>query len=383
MLPTLLLLLDTALSIQVFSTTSDYHAWSQGRDSGAALVPSSLPEPFPDLTLCWRFYEFAITNSYLISSYLPPSDAANNEQKASGDIIKVDNSPREDGVSKYLGLLHRGNFYESHWPPRRWHHVCTFYQGSTGRIAVVSDGEKVHDTINESVLESKERFTANTLKKLNMMRHSGTGHSGIFGMMTDVNMWSSVLHLDTIISWTRCEDTSQGDLLAWETSSWRKTDLTEISRDRASLCVEKELGLTILPVIRSFGHSRDICLKLGGRMGMASTPARLDRMVELLVEHEEVCPNKRVYAGFTDKAQENRLALQHHHKFHLGLLMLVKGHHCHCPKVIGTTQSPMVVGWRTVSHYGTMENSMMTHVSQRMIRVSSSAQSATSPGCRS
>ena len=58
---------------------------------------------------------------------------------------------------------------------------------------------------------------------------------------------------------------------------------------------------------------------------MASSPARLNRMVELLVEHEEVCPNKRVYAGFTDKAQENRLALQHHHKFHLGLLMLVKG----------------------------------------------------------
>ena len=94
---------------------------TQGGDSGATLLPSSLPRPFPDLTICWRFYEFAITNGFLLSSDLPPTDAVNNQHQANGYIIKVDNSPREDVVSKYLGLLHRGQFYESHWPPRRWH----------------------------------------------------------------------------------------------------------------------------------------------------------------------------------------------------------------------------------------------------------------------
>ena len=300
-----------ASAIRVFSTSTDYEAWSRGGSNqtegglaGASLIPESLPDQFSSITLCWRFYEFAITNGYLVSSDLKPEEASS--EKKNVYILKVDNHPRTDGLSKYLGILYQGQFYKTHWPPRRWHHVCISYQANSARIIIVSNGQKVYDFIDGDLIDGDENFPPLTLRNLKIMRRSKDGHTGIFGMMTDVNIWDTALKESTQVSWTECIDSSQGNLLAWENSTWELANLFEENLDRAGLCTETDLGPTIVPLLRDFEETQAICSRLGGYMAVANSPHNLGEMARIISENKPVCPNDRVYAGFTDLKEEGR-----------------------------------------------------------------------------
>ena len=303
-----------ASAIRVFSTSTDYQDWSRGGSnqteggglSGAFLIPESLPDSFSSITVCWRFYEFAITNGYILSSDLTPEEAQSENDLENVYILKVDNSPRRDGLSKFLGILYQGQFYKTHWPPRRWHHVCISYQANSSRIIIVSNGQKVYDFIDEDLIAGGKHFPPETLKNLNIMRRSKDGHSGIFGMMADVNIWDTALDEFVQVSWTECIDLSQGNLLAWENSTWELLNLFEDDLDRAGLCSETKLGLTIVPLARDFDASQAICKRLGGTMAVANSLFNLREMARIISENKAVCPNDRVYAGFTDLKEEGR-----------------------------------------------------------------------------
>ena len=300
-------------AIRVFSTSTDYQVWSRGGSNhteggfaGASLKPESLPDSFSSITLCWRFYEFAITNGYLVSSDLTRDEAKGETDLKNVYILKVDNSPRTDGVSKFLGILHQGQFYQTHWPPRRWHHVCISFEATTARIVIVSNGQKVYDFIDDDLINGDEHFPPETLKNLKIMSRSKDGHTGIFGMMTDVNIWDTALDQSTQVSWTECKDLRQGNLVAWENSTWELVNLFEENQDRAGLCTETDLGLTIVPLNRDFEGSQAICERLGGSPAVANNIDNLEEMASLISENKALCPNDRVYAGFTDLEEEGR-----------------------------------------------------------------------------
>ena len=132
-------------------------------------------------------------------------------------ILKVDNRPRTDGLSKYLGILY----------------LCISYEANSGRIIIVSDGQKVYDFIDDDLIKGDEHFPAVTLRNLKIMSRSKDGHSGIFGMMTD--------------------------LLAWENSTWELANLFKENLDRAGLCTETDLGSTIVPLMQDFEETQAIC----------------------------------------------------------------------------------------------------------------------------
>ena len=296
-------------AIRVFSTSTDYQGWSRGgsnHSEGASFIPESLTDSFSSITVCWRFYEFAITNGYLVSSDLSPDEAKDENNLKNVYILKVDNRPRTDGLSKFLGILYQGQFYKTHWRPRRWHHVCISYQAATARIIIVSNGHKVYDFIDDDLIKGDEHFPPETLKNLKIMSRSKDRHSGIFGMMTDVNIWDSALDESIQVSWTECIDSSQGNLLAWENSTWELANLFEENLDRAGLCKETDLGPTIVPLTRDFDASQAICKRLGGRMAVANSADNLEDMARIISKNKAVCPNDRVYAGFTDLKEEGR-----------------------------------------------------------------------------
>ena len=114
----LLLIPFPAFAIRVLSTGTDYEGWAEGGSihseggvAGASYVPSAhLPHLFSSITVCFRFFEFAVTNGFLVSSDLSPEQAMDDNDY----ILKVDNRPRADGESKYLGILYQGQFYQFH-----------------------------------------------------------------------------------------------------------------------------------------------------------------------------------------------------------------------------------------------------------------------------
>ena len=299
-----------AFAIRVLSTGTDYDDWAEGGSihseggvAGASYVSSAhLPHLFSSITVCFRFFEFAVTNGFLVSSDLSPEQAMDDNDY----ILKVDNRPRVDGESKYLGILYQGQFYQTRWRPRRWHHVCISYQATSGKILIISDGHKVYDFIDNDLVDGAKEFPKETLKNLRIMSRSRDGHTGIFGKMTDVNIWDTALEESTQISWTECKDSSQGNILSWENSSWVLTNLFEENQDRAGLCIETTLGLTIVPITRDFETTRAICKRLGGSMAVANSPNNLQAMARIVSENAALCPNDRVYAGFTDLKEEGR-----------------------------------------------------------------------------
>ena len=143
----------SASVIRVFSTSTDPQGWSnqtKGCFAGASLIPESLPDPFSS------FYEFAITNGYLVSSVLKPEEANGENQLKNVYIFKVDNRPRTDGLSRYL-------------------------EGSSTKPVLQNPlATEEIDFIDSDLIKGDEYFPPVTLKNLKIMSRYKDGHSGIF-----------------------------------------------------------------------------------------------------------------------------------------------------------------------------------------------------------
>ena len=287
----LLLLLVPLDAMKVFSTTQDYDLWANSTGVGASLRSANLSGRLVDLTLCLRFYEFVITDGFLVES---------------GNLLRMQHKPREDGRSKYLRFLTYSGFYESVWSPRRWHHVCLSFEGSTGRLVMVTNGQVVLDIIAGPL--DTELLHQDVLGNLNIMRTGQSPSLSLFGKMADVNVWSSFHEPSAdLMAWSLCQSTmGQGDLVTWGSGEWRTSLLLEEDLEEDTLCKEGQPGLSLLPLGRSLQESVDVCSKFGGRLGVADSMDTYQQMTSILRSNLAVCPGQQVYSGYTDQVREGR-----------------------------------------------------------------------------
>ena len=147
------------------------------------------------------------------------------------------------------------------------------------------------------------------LQNLNIMRKSSAKDEnldGMFGKITDVNIWDYGLGKDEMEKWIQCDKTLEGNVVNWNISKWNITDLFVETIEYKSLCDESDIGLTILPLTRNFQDTIDICKSFGGTIAIGDNEETLSDMGNLIKQNGDICPNKRVYAGYSDLRTEGR-----------------------------------------------------------------------------
>ena len=125
------------------------------------------------------------------------------------------------------------------WPPMGWHHICIVYNNTKGNITVTNkEGSSLEYPMDiknstmgiKTVSIMKRGWTDQELKDLKDKEADGDEHYGkvgsMVGRMTDFNLWNFAFSFDLMENWLACRNSSQGNLIAWNKSSWTMNNIT-------------------------------------------------------------------------------------------------------------------------------------------------------------
>ena len=161
---------------------------------------------------------------------------------------------------------------------------------------IVSDGIIVHEDKDKTPGDEKE-IPSYTLTNLQMMK-------GTKGKMTDFNIWNSTLPLEEMKSWTLCNRTSKGNVVDWGSANLMKVGLEEEILTMKEMCEVPNPGMVLLPGLRTFQGSMDICKKLGGHLNYARSAEDIKEMFNFVGKYEYECPKQDLFIGYSDAKNE-------------------------------------------------------------------------------
>ena len=176
----------------------------------------------------------------------------------------------------------------SPWPPLTWHHICLTFNHTTGIVQIVNQEGLSWELVRERD-DSTIRMKSVTIMKQddNEQREEGGLDSfSMVGRLTDLNVWNTTFSEENMIEWLGCKNSSQGNILAWETSLWILENLTEsqvsmyeICKPEIFLIFAKETALT----------SNKVCEHLGGHLFYATTNDSINKALAYKSENSEIC----------------------------------------------------------------------------------------------
>ena len=170
------------------------------------------------------------------------------------------------------------------------------YDHNKRETIIASDGIIVHKDKDKTPGGEKE-IPSSTLTNLQMMR-------GTTGKMTDFNVWNFTLPLEQMKSWTLCTRTSKGNIVEWDKVSLLKEGLEEEILTMKEICEEPNPGMVLLPGLRTFQGSMDICKKLGGHLHYARSSEDIKEMVDFVGKYVDECPKQDLFIGYSDTTKE-------------------------------------------------------------------------------
>ena len=100
---------------------------------------------------------------------------------------------------------------------REWNSFCFAFKNSTRELQMVING----DILFTDSVEGSVSITSELLDNLQIMRSADNHFQGFMGKLTQLNIWRSSLNTDFMISWTNCRNNQEGNLLKWESTTWK------------------------------------------------------------------------------------------------------------------------------------------------------------------
>ena len=291
-----LILGHSCQAIKVFSTTNNLSDFQSC--SGAKLLFPKEKE-FGDISLCLRFLEYQVLSKTLIGSQDELSVGQNKIWENVEDISR----------NEYTFKIVETSFSTS-WYFRHWNHMCLSFHNDTSLTLIVGNGKIL---LEDKDQRSRRRpLSTNFLSNLRLMAKSEdckNVKNSFLGQITDVNIWKKALSLETLISWTNCENHEKGDVVNWNDDSWVTWGgVAEKEMKMSEICqTPGKVGLTLFPLLRTAEQSLDLCEALGGKIAVAKKKDDIRKMINLVQDEPDYCPVQRgnvVLAGFTDMEKE-------------------------------------------------------------------------------
>ena len=188
---------------------------------------------------------------------------------------KTDSEVAGLGIKAATGFKEHNFSFKSKFQARMWNHFCVSWQlyKDTGEVRIFHNGENI----------GKETFTPKSL--VNGIAGSEEVFESFFilgqepdvigppyekedlfrGIITEVNVWDSVLDKNTISKLATCKHFLRGNVISWSKDQFNitKAKVKDLS-DKKSLCAP-EKKLVIFPERRDIEDSRVLCKAHGGK----------------------------------------------------------------------------------------------------------------------
>ena len=243
-----------------------------------------------NVSICFRFFYFAKNDkdNTFIYSMAQEDTFSTSTWKV---IFSVTDWVLGYTPMRSLGLKNTWTRFLTDWPARTWNSVCWSLDMSSSKMTFVSNG----DVVLEEVIKDTKPLPPDLLTNMFIMR-TPEPYSSMFGMMADVNVWSSAMMVEKMRSWTLCKEGEDGggDVVDWETAEWTTWQLQEVMVDTTEMCPDKMLEgrgkLVLLPPKRNFWGSLEICRRLRGTMAVTDSKDKGKEMLRLLRNAAAACP---------------------------------------------------------------------------------------------
>ena len=186
------------------------------------------------------------------------------------------------------------------WQPGLWNHACLTASDSQGVVDININGETHYRSNNY-------QGTFSRLDTNLVLMNDGGYWEGIpmHGSVTDVQVWGRILSREEMVAWYHCETSSAGDILDWQTVSWKAFKLNTVEIDKRSIC--KTDGN---PVFKAFNNKMNFeetllfCRTINGKIAVAEDREKYEAMNETFLD---TCSDStNFYTGFTDQAEDER-----------------------------------------------------------------------------
>lgn len=150
------------------------------------------------------------------------------------------------------------------WTANLWHHLCVAYSKDESKVMLVKDG-KVYKNDIDPRLKNVE-VPSKVLESIYFGRCKDNGCSDHVGSVTDFNLWDFAYSVDQMVKWTTCGIKTQGNVIDWQTATWKVENMDELVVEYEKICLPDKLGLTLFPNKVNFSSAMELCRSVQGSL---------------------------------------------------------------------------------------------------------------------
>ena len=167
-----------------------------------------------------------------------------------------------------------------------WRHTCFTLDFVSGETKLVENGVVRFVTKYQDINTLGD--TMNHVAAGCFFRPSGTGYQSMYGRITDIQIFSSVLPNSDLERITGCQDMRQGDVLRWDNTQWVMTGAkTNIKKERLELetfiCNFPTRSFHIIPLKKNFkSESLNLCQKFSAQVAAYTTEEEFTELTRYL-----------------------------------------------------------------------------------------------------
>ena len=121
----------------------------------------------------------------------------------------------------------------------------------------------------------------------------------MYGVVTDINVWSHSLTDMELSAWSNCNMHDGGDIINWDNL---QLNLDSIEDDKKNYCVDETTKVMAVHNMKglNFEETKIFCRKIGGVMAVASDPQKFDQITKGSTQGGL----QHFFLGYTDKDTE-------------------------------------------------------------------------------
>ena len=295
--------------IKVLTTDQDQEL--PDRFGQAELVNSSL-HGLPEISICVRFKTFQFStylSPWYSQSVLTYGDttplysyvATDCEEKFPGCTLRYKKWVKNWAHGRPFGYFWENSMsygYYPSWQPAIWNHACITATDSSGYLDININGKSVYRTNN--YMKSFSRLDHNLV-----LMNDGGFWDGfpMHGSMTDLQVWSRVLSREEVVGWSFCNTSLTGDVLNWETVSWKSEKLEIVELDKEEICMREEGPVfKAFKTEKNFDETLHFCRTINGAMAVAEDKQKYLSMNQSFLETCKTSTD--FFTGYTDSIQD-------------------------------------------------------------------------------
>ena len=99
-------------------------------------------------------------------------------------------------------------------------------------------------------------------------------------------------------------DFSNGNVINWQNAEWEVSEMVTYNADYQKICQPLELGVLLIPELKSIYDSNQICENLGGKINVISNKKSNDEIIELMKTSATCLKGGGIWTGWWDENSE-------------------------------------------------------------------------------